>query len=181
MSTVKFKQECMEGELSYGSETIHVKGKINDNVNKGIIDYLACCPPEKRMNADASGMPYANAEIAFCNSPNKGRIELALGNKFSITLDNPGSYYVGLGTVLIPPTLFIRFKSIDKIKIVSIKINEPVPYRTLTYPIKDLKTNEEQKENILVRSNEQIFKDSIYPMQQSVKNSSVPVPHDSHW
>lgn len=180
MSSVNFKEKCMEGDIHYDQEFIYVKGTINDNVHKGLIEYLAACPVEKRLCPSASGMPYANADIAFYNTPNKGTVELSLGNKFNIKLKNPSSYYVGLGTVLIPPTLFIRYKSVDKIKLVSIKVNEPVPYRTLTYPMqrKD-PTFYNPYEPKLLRSSEQIFKDSTYPVFDTVRYPKV--PEDNYW
>lgn len=180
MSSVNFDQECIEGEISYDKRFIYVKGKVKDNVKNGLIDYLAACPNEMRMTASASRLPYSNSDIAFCNTVNKGRNELLLGNKFEIKLEDPGSYYVGLGTVLVPPTLYIRYKSIDKTKIISVKVNEPAPFRTLTYPLqrKDPSFYVRPEPEVLP-SSEQRFKDSLYPVCDTVRNPAI--PSDNYW
>lgn len=166
----EFTKDCISGTIGYSDDkrSICVKGKIDDNVGRGIIEYLAAKPVATHMNLAAAGLPHANGLIAFANTPNKGSYELMLGNRFEIWLDDPGSYYVGGTTVLVDPTLYIRYRSVDKIKIVGIKVNEPVPYRTLTWPMKARSTADPWTKP--VRSMYQMYEEQTYPIKTSSRN-----------
>ena len=75
---------------------------------------------------------------------------------------------VGLGSVLVPPTLFITYfaHNGEKRKI-TVKVADPVPYRSLTYPLdprprKDA-TFYDSQFYLVPKTQEEIFYDSAYP------------------
>ena len=151
-----------------------VNGTIQDPVDDNKIMYYAASPPDFRTTYTGSGLPFANQEQAFYNTPNKGFVRLNNG-KFSIELLYPNSYMVGLGTVTIPPTLYIEYLSNGKKEEVSIKLSEGLPYRMLTYPSigRARSSPEFYREDLPVRTQEQILRDSGYP--------STNVTPDNYW
>lgn len=142
-----------------------IKGFIADNVVGGRIRYAAAAPADRRSSFSGSGLPFSNNAQAFDNTPNQGSLELQMGNAFEITLAGiPNSYYAGLGTVLIPPTVYIFYNNGSGEKIVSIQVTDSIPYRTLTYP--SVRSGVEFYKGgfeLPVRSQEQILVDGRYP------------------
>jgi hypothetical protein len=113
-------------------------------------------------------MPYPNPEVAYDKTTNAGAV-YASGGKFSFRLKYPNSYYVGLGTVYVPPHVHIKVcGSGEGNKYTSIKLDEGIPFRTLTYPappsekprISPMFYYEPEQE---VRSQETILRQSAYP------------------
>lgn len=101
-------REC-KGEIIYkNKDELIVSGKITGTVNGGRIKYSAANPMDRRMSFSGSGLPFTSYQQAFDHTPNAGEKELTLSNVFEIHLLMPNSYYIGLGSVLIEPTLFIE-------------------------------------------------------------------------
>jgi hypothetical protein len=113
---------------------VRVSGVVLDHVSDGEIVYIAANPANRIYSYSGSGLPYANEEQAFQNTPNKGSI--TLNNKMlSLKLLTPNAYYKDLGSVYVPPSVFIMYKINDKTVTVSIPLSKAIPYRTLTYPV----------------------------------------------
>ncbi len=179
-----FSIDNIQGEIIYHNRyDITVKGEIQNTVNGGIIHYEAPNPIDRLSSFSGSGLPFVNYQQAFDNTPNRGNIELSTNNYFSIDILMPNSYYVGLGTVLIPPSLFIKYHNGEKQVTVPIKVNQAVPYRSLTYPIS---LEHASRKNSLfysgmwdlpVRTQEQILRDSGYPetFNRQPQHKSIPV------
>lgn len=170
--------------IYHNCDEVTVHGQIKDNVKSGRILYRAANPIDKRSSLSGSGLPFANAEQAFENSPNTEEIELNMNNSFTLDLLMPNSYYVGLGTVMIPPSLFIEYHDGTERKSVTILLNNHLPYKTLTYPIS---TEHASRNNSLFydtgrlpsRSQEQILYDSAYPSTES--GSVYPMLPNNFW
>ena len=147
--------------------TVRVTGNINDSVSHGIIKYVAASPFERRASYTGSGLPFANSTQAFENTENSGELELKRNNGFDISVKMPNSYYVGLGTYLVPPTVYIVYNNGFQDKIVGIKVANSIPYRMLTYPSTQTKPRDSPSfydvQNLPVRTQEQILRDSAYP------------------
>lgn len=179
-----FEVDACKGTIIFHNrEDITIKGQIEESVKGGLIQYKAANPMDKRSSFSGSGLPFANYYQAFENSPNKGEVELSLGNVFEIQLLMPNSYYVSLGTVLVCPTLFIEYNNGEMKKIIPIKLNNPVPFRSLTYPISQYHASRqnatfyEGMKDLPVRSQEQILRDSAYPetFNKNDKHENVPM------
>ena len=153
----------VRGDVSHLND-IHVYGKITEPVDSDEVRYIAANPPDYRATFTGSGLPFANQDQAFDNTPNTGYVKLVDGT-FEIHLMYPNSYYIGLGTVMIPPTVYLLYKNRDGVdRRVSIVLSEGIPYRTLTYPSQRGNVGfYEGGWRLPVRTQEEVLRDSRYP------------------
>ena len=143
---------------------ITVFGRLHETVPEGFIRYVAASPPDYRATYTGSGLPFASHSQAFYNTPNKGIVRL-VDNTFEIRLMYPNSYYIGLGTVMVPPTVYIFYQNNEgKTRKVPIQISEGIPYRSLTYsPIRKDAMFYKWGWSLPVRTQEQVLRDAGYP------------------
>lgn len=175
MTHFNFNEQGCNGEVTYDAETREytVTGVIQDTVKDGHIAYFAAAPTDRRSSWTGSGLPYANAAQAFYNTPNSGEIELGMFNKFSIKVKQPGSYYVALGSAVIPPTLFIMYSNGSEDRTISIKLSNSIPFRMLTYPngqgsaARSSASFYDGDYSLPIRTQEKILLDSAYPGEHS--------------
>ncbi len=107
-----------------------VTGVIHDNVKDNTIYYIAAAGPDRRASYTGSGLPFANKAQAFEKTSNVGKVILDINNRYNIKLITPNSYLVGLGSVTVPPTLFIHYYDSKNVrKNISLKVSESIPYR----------------------------------------------------
>ena len=165
MNTLKsFENEFCRGEITFDLLTsiLVISGSLKNNEIIEEIQYIAASPVERRMSFMGSGLPFANAKQAFDNTPNVGTVKIR-NYRFLITLSLPNSYYVNLGTVLVPPTLYITYVGRKaNTEFISLKLTESIPYRTLTYPY-NRKNNLFYEQDYIIRSQESIIRASEYP------------------
>ncbi len=176
---VQFKSETCNGRIEYmGRTDIKIVGKLEDSVSDKRIFYIAASPADHRSTYTGSGLPFANQVQAFESTPNIGVVELSSDNTFEIELMTPNSYIVGLGSVVVPPTLYLEYLDGErKVRRVQIKVSNGIPYRTMTYPMVPRPRSSvdfyDTQFYLPVRSQEQILLDSAYP-----RTNQMP---DSHW
>lgn len=150
-----------------------VVGRIKEPVKDGVVYYSAANPPDYRATYTGSGLPFANQHQAFENSPNRGRVSVMDGS-FEVKIMFPNSYYVGLGTVIVPPTLYIEYQNMaGATRNVSIKLSDGVPYRMLTYPMQYTMPRKDAMFyshgwQLPVRTQEEILRDSAYPTKNKM-------------
>lgn len=165
-----FSTVFCDGEIydTGNNKDIIVYGKIKEAVKDNTIYCFAANPPDYRATYTGSGLPFANQEQAFENTPNKGKVVLVDGS-FELQLMFPNSYYVGLGTVLVPPSVFIKYENMEgKERKVSIKLSDGIPYRLLTYPMQYTMARRDPMFyghgwKLPVRTQEEVLRDSAYP------------------
>jgi len=168
-NTINFKTMFCNGQINEISKyDVVVKGRIDDQVKDNKIFYIAASPADHRATFTGSGLPFYNQIQAFDGTPNVGIVEIKSDNTFEIKLMTPNSYTVGLGSVTVPPTLFVEYTDMSGAKKnISIKLSEGIPYRTLTYPLTPRPRNGatfyDSQFYLPVRSQEQILLDSSYP------------------
>lgn len=173
MYTTTFATRYCNGEIDSYTKSdkkydIIVKGTMVDVVPSGEIRFIAASPCDRRASYTGSGLPFHSAEQAFLDSPNRGIIKVQ-GNYFEIPLLFPNSYQIRLGRELVPPTLFLMYDDIaGNVRVVRIKLGDPVPYRFLGYPSQfTLGRNDASfyhaHHNLPVRSQEQVLRDGAYP------------------
>ena len=152
----------LDGDYKYD---LKINGKIEEQVAHDTIRYIAASPGDFHQSYTGSGLPFANQVQAFDNTPNKGIIKLDASNSFSINVMLPNSYYVGLGSVLIGPTLYLHYEnSRGESRVVTILLAEPTPYRLLTYPMSRKNVNFYDVQFLQYpRSQETILRKSGYP------------------
>lgn len=176
---MQFKADNCTGQVMYqGQNDVTILGKIHDNLGDKRIFYIAAAPADHRATYTGSGLPFANQLQAFENTPNVGVVEVNNQNQFEISFMMPNSYQVGLGSVVVPPTIYLEYLDNEKkVRRVSVKVSEGIPYRMLSYPLVPrprANTNFYDSQFYLpVRSQEQILLDSGYP-----KTNTMP---KNHW
>lgn len=171
-----FKTLYCNGKVHTGSQyDLTIDGIIEEPVRDNKVQYIAAAPADHRANFTGSGLPFANQIQAFDNSPNIGSVTLNAENKFEIKLMTPNSYMVGLGSVTIPPTLYLQYVTVaGQDRLVPIKVSNGIPYRSLTYPNQRSSVDFYASQfGLEVRSQERILREAGYP-----KTNVMP---DNHW
>lgn len=134
-----FNNELCQGNMKLmPNGDITISGNVNDiNINK--ILFWAAAPPTYGTSFSGSGLPYPDPLVAFDRTPNRGSIPVNNG-VFSFNIKYPNAYYIGLGTLYVPPHVNIKFcnngipETSPSNKKISIQVDEGIPFRTLTYP-----------------------------------------------
>lgn len=170
------KVNCQGVVSNQGDGNLLVKGTLKGGNPNAKIVYWAPNPPTRGTSFTGSGLPYANPDQAFDRTPNSGTVQ-AQNFQFQFYLKEPNAYYIGLGSLYVPPHVHLKVEGDDGQDVVhSIKLSEGIPYRTLTYPappseaprVSPMFYSVPEK---VVRSQEQILRDSGYrPHQPMDKN-----------
>ncbi len=161
--TQTFTDNGISGVITYNGNLIMIDG-LTTIINRGYLYYWAASPAESRYTYSGSGLPFANAEIAYQNTINKGKVNIVNG-RFSLTVQMPNSYYINLGTIKIVP--HVNLQVCDEIEnemsgIINLKLGGGFAYRSLTYPPFRSSPNF-YAGDFNARSQEQILFDSAYP------------------
>lgn len=132
---ILFNKDLCQGAVEYhGHGDLVVKGKINTNSPQTTLYFWASAPPTNGISFAGSGMPYPNALVAYDRTPNKGVINVVNGT-FNFTMKYPNAYYIGLGSLYIPPHINFKVCEPDKAdSYFSVQVDDGIPYRLLTYP-----------------------------------------------
>jgi len=168
------KSLCSGVVVNEGSGNVVVQGTLKEGRADSKIMFFAANPAEEnKQSFSGSGLPYPNPDIAFHNTSNVGAVN-AVNGKFTIRLNYPNSYYVGIGSLYIPPHIHLKLCEPGfENKIHSIKLGDGIPYRTLTHPappslnfrVSPMFYN---NPDLPVRSQEQILRDSSYPVYDTI-------------
>jgi hypothetical protein len=168
------KSLCSGVVVNEGSGNVVVQGTLKEGNADSKIMYFAANPAEEiKQSFSGSGLPFPNPDIAFHNTSNVGAVN-AVNGQFTIRLNYPNSYYVGMGSLYIPPHIHLKLCEPGfENKIHSIKLGDGIPYRTLTHPappslnfrVSPLFYN---NPDLPVRSQEQILRDSAYPVYDTI-------------
>lgn len=95
--------------------------------NADRIGYIAASPSDKRQSYMGTDLPFANPEIAYDETVNKGEAMLK-SSQFKFSLKKPNSYYVKNGTMLIEPHVHISAGS----EYFDVPLGKSAAYRSLT-------------------------------------------------
>ena len=166
------KDLCKGSITNNGDGNIEISGNLKISNSNVKIVYWAANPPDYNVSFSGSGLPFPSPEVAFDNTKNIGSVNAVDGN-FKIKLFYPNAYYVGLGSLYIPPHVHLKICESGYDDYFSIKIGNGVPYRTLTHPAPPSKNfrlgptfyNNSQ---LTVRSQERILRDSGYPNYNTI-------------
>lgn len=148
--------------------TIRIIGTMSEPVQDGVVSFIAAAPLERRASYSGSGLPFASQIQAFENTPNVGVAKLDKNNNFGFEIDTPNSYMVGLGSVKVPPVVYLTYFTLaGQKKMATVQVRESIAYRSLTYPTaprprKDA-TFYDTQFYLWPKTQEQIFYDSAYP------------------
>jgi hypothetical protein len=181
------KQYTCEGiVLDSGKGEYVVKGSIQSLSPNATVLFWAPNPPTYTTSYSGSGLPYPNPEMAFENTPNKGAVKLN-GGTFEFRVQYPNSYYIGLGSLYIPPCVFIKVcEQNGDGNVKTIQLGNGIPFRMLTYPPSYdsvPRTNPHfysGRDNLAHRTQAQILKDSAFPSKNEMPSNfwGNAVPHE---
>jgi len=174
---VLFNKELCHGSITYhGSGDLLIRGSMKMPVANGQLFFWAAAPPTKGISFSGSGMPYPNALVAYDRTPNKGIVPIVNGN-FEFSIKHPNAYYIGLGSLYLPPHINFKLCSPDQPdNYFSVQIDDGVPFRMLTYPAPPTK---KPRINAMfycepekgARSQESILRASAYPNSYSMPDN----------
>lgn len=160
------------GRPSHADVTLQVRFK--DPVDGDRVRYVAAAPADHRASYSGSGLPFPNLAHALHGTPNRGEARLE-GGVATLALRLPNAYYAGLGTILVPPKVYLQYHSGGQARFVPIQLTESVPYRLLTYPMHPRSRQDARFYDggweLPVRSQEQILRDAAYPLAQTTPSN----------
>lgn len=183
-------------EINFKNMNLQLVNRYNKNTNKnmiminGIINnknillnnkylfikYWAANSPNYNSSFSGSALPFPNEKIAYENTPNKNIIPVKNG-KFSFFINFPNSYYINLGTKLIPPTVNIIAVNSNHIPVSNIQrvvLGNSIPFRTLTWSnIRNWNNGPlfYNNRNLPIRTQYEILLNSSYPNKNQVPNN----------
>ena len=135
LQNLVFNKDICDGSISYrGKADLVVQGKLKTGSSSSKLFFWAAAPPTYGTSFSGSGMPYPDPLTAYDRTPNKGVLDVVNGN-FTINMKYPNAYYIGLGSVHVPP--HINFKICEEGKddeYFSVQIDDGVPFRMLSFP-----------------------------------------------
>lgn len=128
---LEFTGNEFSGQIIYDKNSLiyTVKGQFFGRGGQKMT-YWAANPILRGYSYSGSGLPYANPEMAYENTPNQGDVVLDGQGGFEIKLDQPSSYYVNLGKKLIQPHVHLAIEGVQKV--FTVQLGNSVPHRSLT-------------------------------------------------
>ena len=101
------KLDCKGMAINTGQGEILVQGEVNSKTPNPVIVYWAPNPPTYTTSFSGSALPYHDSIQAYNKTPNIGAVE-CVNRKFEFRIKYPNSYYIGLGSLYVPP--HVHFK-----------------------------------------------------------------------
>jgi len=131
-----FNNEHFSGEIHVDKYDVILYGIMKEHPKDNLLYYMASSPPDYHISYSGSALPFQSKDQAFEGTPNVGKVLVDKNKKFMIKLVMPNSYMIGLGSVTIPPTVYMSFLAhCGATKFANVKVSEGVPYRSVTYPV----------------------------------------------
>ena len=132
---VLFNKDICQGSVTYkGTGDLVVQGQLKSTSPQSTVYFWAAAPPTYGTSFSGSGMPYPNPLVAYDRTPNKGVVNVVNGN-FNFSIKYPNAYYIGLGSLYIPPHINFKVCTPDVAdSYFSVQIDDGIPFRMLTYP-----------------------------------------------
>jgi len=174
------KIDCKGVAVNGGSGDVVVQGEVKSNTPDPTIVFWAPNPPTWTQSYSGSGLPFHDSIQAYQKSPNVGAVK-AVNRKFEFRVKFPNAYYVGLGSLYVPPVVHFKIceEGSDAKKYHTIELGKGIPYRTLTYPSPPSNRPRDSPlfyhcgKGLPVRTQEQVLRDSGYPEDNRM--------HDNFW
>lgn len=172
-----FNNDIVSGKMTVVNDMIKVTGRVK-SLGYTKMMFWAAESPEVKLSFSGYGLPYANPDMAYENTTNSGIVELDNLGNFEFLLKYPNAYYVGLGSLYIPPHVNLKLFSNNEPdnKVISLKIDEGIPFRTLTYPSPPSKNPRQDPMFYMsywqgARTQEEILKAKAYPDQNMMPDN----------
>lgn len=101
------KINCKGVAINNGEGEILVQGEVDSQTPNPVIVYWAPNPPTYTTSYSGSALPYHDSIQAYNKTPNIGATQ-CVNRKFEFRIKYPNAYYVGLGSLYVPP--HVHFK-----------------------------------------------------------------------
>lgn len=112
--------------------TVELKIKLKNWSPYTNVTYVAAQSPDYNQGFTGSALPFADAEMAFDQTPNFGEL-IPKTDTFNLILRYPNAYYSHLGSRLIPPYVRITVEQNGKKDTEYVVLGEIAPFRLLSY------------------------------------------------
>ena len=101
------KIDCKGIAINNGEGEILVQGEVKSKTPNPVIVYWAPNPPTYSSSFSGSALPFHDSIQAYYKTPNVGATQCN-NRKFEFRIQYPNSYYIGLGSLYVPP--HVHFK-----------------------------------------------------------------------
>lgn len=164
------KIDCKGVVINAGAGDVVVQGEVKSKTSDPTIMFWAPNPPTWSQSYSGSGLPYHDSIQAYQQSPNVGAVK-AVNRKFEFRIKFPNAYYVGLGSLYVPPVVHFKVceEDCNQKEYHTIELGKGIPFRTLTYPSPPSNRPRNSPmfyhcgSSLPVRTQEQVLRDSGYP------------------
>lgn len=164
------KIDCKGVVINAGAGDVVVQGEVKSKTSDPKIMFWAPNPPTWSQSYTGSGLPYHDSIQAYQQSPNVGAVK-AVNRKFEFRIKFPNAYYVGLGSLYVPPVVHFKIceEDCDQKEYHTVELGKGIPFRTLTYPSPPSNRPRNSPmfyhcgQGLPVRTQEQVLRDSGYP------------------
>lgn len=160
------------GKVRYtGSGDVRLTGALNHFIPGATkLAFWAPSPPDYRTSYSGAGLPFADREMAYENTPNAGVVDVKNDGTFDFSVSYPSGYYSGLGTLYVSPHVMLQAIVDGRAEPVEVvRVGEGIPFRLLSYPPVPNTAPRcspafyGNRDTLPVRTQEQVLRDSAYP------------------
>lgn len=170
-------EDRCSGRVTIDNGAVLIEGRfeVDVAVDEGTMHFLAAAPADHRESFTGSGLPFANEDQAFADTPNRGRVDFKSNlleyGAFKLACFLPNSYYADFSGAVVGPEVLLIFSSRRQERVVRVRLPDAIPYRSLTYPaLRQGPAFYESGWRMPVRTQEQVLRDAGYPC----KNKEAP-------
>ena len=96
-SEYSFTNKYCSCKIYSNRNSVKVIGQLTDTVKDGVLNYLAAAPADHITSYTGSGLAFPNEEVAFDNTPNKGKMKInaskflmLIGSRFALFIFKVG-------------------------------------------------------------------------------------------
>lgn len=133
VQSTNFRHGALSGVVKpvskHGSTYYQIACNLS-GMSNGMVHYIASTPPTRGYSYSGSALPYPNPEVAYSESQSRGTAVVDADGDFIIEIEQPNSYYVRQGTVLLEPHIHIYDQKEGQLY--KIALGQSVSNRSLT-------------------------------------------------
>ena len=164
------KMDCKGVVINAGAGDVVVQGEVKSKTSDPTIMFWGTKPPTGHRVIQEVDYHITTLFKLYQQSPNVGAVK-AVNRKFEFRIKFPNAYYVGLGSLYVPPVVHFKVCEDDcnQREYHTIELGKGIPFRTLTYPSPPSNRPRDSPmfyhcgKGLPVRTQEQVLRDSGYP------------------
>ncbi len=110
-----------------------VRGRVGPKMDDPMLEFIAASPADQITSFAGSGMPFANPEQAFDQTPNRGSVEVGVDQAFEVHVIEPNSFLDRV-SVKVAPSIFLRYRHNGRVVSEQLVIGKSIAHRDISYP-----------------------------------------------